>query len=268
MVCAVCLTMFLWSEMANHISVGVHALCYALKSVFLSLRWPSMKRRPAWSLDESNLIVVYFIIFSTIGCCCTVKKNWNLGWKKYKPKMLDLLFSTFPNLFQHLSRKYPIDVFFIANGWISILATCKINHSCFRARMDVYLFAPYDSELNPEGEVKKEKVPPETSLQAKKGRCQTNWVPGRNSLQGTSPEESKPRRRRTRWDASPKPYYKPPGHWREMTQVGGRPNGSLEEKLWREIRSFRRSSRQMLCVGPRPRLRHWTFYYTTNPSSR
>ena len=101
--------------------------------------------------------------------------------------------------------------------------------------MDVELFAPYDSELNPEGEVKKEKVPPETSLQAKKGRCQTNRVPGRISLQGTSPEKNTPRRRRTRWDASPKPYYKPPGHWREMTQVGGRQNGSLEEKLWREI---------------------------------
>ena len=100
--------------------------------------------------------------------------------------------------------------------------------------MELGLFAPHDPELNPEGEIKK-KVPPKTLLQVGRKRSQQDMAPTKDSLQMVPSEKTKAKRQKTRWDTGPRSFVKLPGHWREMTQVGGRPDPSPEEKLWREM---------------------------------
>ena len=100
--------------------------------------------------------------------------------------------------------------------------------------MELDLFAPHDPELNPEGEIKK-KVPPKTLLQVGGKRSQQDMAPTKDSLQMVPSAKNGTKRRKTRWDARPKPQIRLPHHWREIKHVSGRSDPSPEEKLWREM---------------------------------
>ena len=92
------------------------------------------------------------------------------------------------------------------------------------------LVRSHDPELNPEGEIKKEE-PPQNSFQVKKKR---NHSDVESLFQGATVKK-RSKQWKTRWDAAPKPHYKPLGQWRGMTQVAGNTGASPDEILWREM---------------------------------
>ena len=85
--------------------------------------------------------------------------------------------------------------------------------------------APYDSELNPDGEHR---------LRSKEIHCAGKH---RKTQRDSTPSKGK----KTWWDMLSQPkfcMYTPPMHWREMRLVGGpgyKHNAPYEEKMWCEV---------------------------------
>ena len=213
------------------------------------------------------LIIVYFIASSTMGCCCTVK-NLNLGWKKSKFKMLDLLFLHLPVNFRTFPGNLPRwEAFSVTDGWIGIyLPSGNLTHSCSSTRyISNFGECPIWQWTQPCWWVQATKRKESENLKV-------DPPPGkwRKTRWDTIPSKAK----KTRWHMLSQPKfctYTPPMHWREIRQVGGpgcKHDAPYEEKMWREMVQNRRSSLPMLYVGLQHQPRLWIFCYTASLSSR
>ena len=142
--------------------------------------------------------MIYEDVFLLLSKWCRMKRSPGYCKKNVLFNVRDFYFSQWLQSWSSVEVRH--DLLEDILGTPCLAPCCSIVLLC-RTKMDVELLAPYDLELNPDGEVK----------------------------------ENGMKRPKTRWDAGPKPQIRLPHHWREITQVGGRPDPSPEEKLWREM---------------------------------